>query len=96
MWQRFQYLTCCVSIAQEQVDDLHNMIERARTIEHDTFIKRCDWAPLARQLGYAVGSEPGLHLKDDWHVSYHLSVFQGKPCYYLRHSAIEYIFVSPT
>lgn len=29
----------------------------------------------------------------DWHVSYHRSMFRGKPCIYVRHSAIEYIFV---
>lgn len=32
-------------------------------------------------------------LKADWAVSFHKSKFDGKLCYYIRHSGIEYVFV---
>ena len=34
-----------------------------------------------------------LTLKKDWHVGYSKSTYQGKPCYFITHSAIEYVFV---
>ena len=48
---------------------------------------------LEKSLGYAVGKEGGLHMKEDWAVSYHKSEFEDKPCVYFTWSAIEYIFV---
>jgi len=33
-----------------------------------------------------------LKLRADWAVSYHKGVFEGRPCYYMDHSRIEYIF----
>lgn len=33
-----------------------------------------------------------LHIKNDYAVSFHRSMFDGERCYYIRHSAIEYIF----
>ena len=44
-------------------------------------------------MKYDTGSERGgLRLKDDWHVGYFKSTYDGKPCYYIDHSRIEYIF----
>lgn len=71
------------------------MVDRARDISYETFMRQCDCADLVENMGYATGREVGLHLKDDWHVSYHKSTFQGMPCYYMRHSAIEYVFIRP-
>lgn len=87
-----EYLTCCVN---SDGPSIHAMVEAARDISFRTFAKNVDWQQWATMMGYSIGSEPGLHLKDDWHVSYHKSVYQGQPCYYARHSAIEYIFVKP-
>lgn len=46
------------------------------------------------ELGYDVRHQRGgLRMSKDWAVSYFKSVYQGKPCYYFRWSAIEHIFV---
>jgi hypothetical protein len=42
---------------------------------------------------YEVKQNHPLTLEKDWHVSYHRSTYQGKPCYFMVHSAIEYVFV---
>ncbi len=89
---KYIFVTDCVSSTGKLITP---MIEAARGISFETFRKRCDWQAVARQLGYSVGAERGLHLKDDYHVSFHKSVYAGRPCYYLRWSAIEHVFQSP-
>ena len=69
------------------------MVDAAKDVSFNTLKRRCaDLHQWAHDMGYFVGGERGLHLKDDWAVSYHKSVYDGQPCYYIRHSAIEYIF----
>lgn len=45
---------------------------------------------------WAEGQGYGRHfpLSKDWHVAYYRSRFNGRPCYYIVHSAIEYVFTS--
>lgn len=90
---RFVYLTCCVDLTDGA--EIQEMTDRAREITFKTFAQRCDWKAWARDHSYDIGSTRGLHLKDDWHVRYYKSRFRGVPCYYIVHSAIEYIFVAP-
>lgn len=33
-----------------------------------------------------------LHIKDDYAVGFWKSTYEGRPCYYITHSAIEYIW----
>jgi len=84
------YTTCCVESTGEAI---RAMVEKAREISYRTFRKHCegldDWA---QAMGYFRHPSQGLTLKNDWHVTYYKSVFQGKPCYFLVHSAIEYIW----
>ena len=90
---RFNYLTCCVDLTMKDVDDLNAMTDSAQEIANVTFQRRCDWRAWAERQGYAIGPAPGLlHLKDDYHVSYYRSTFRGVACYFVKHSAIEYIF----
>ncbi len=86
---RAELITTCVSSTSELITP---MVERARDITFRTFARRCNWVPVARSLGYLVGRGNALRLSNDWHVSFHKSVFNGKPCYYLRWSGIEYVF----
>jgi hypothetical protein len=70
------------------------MVDQSRDITYRTFQKHAkgltDWA---REMGYVRDPQHGgLSLKNDWHVSYHKSEYDGRPCYYLVHSAIEYIW----
>jgi len=91
-----RFFTSCVGWRNGR--DINDMVyhKLCQDITLDTFRRRVDptsFSSLQSELGYAVGQEKGLHLKDDWAVSYHKSVFRGKPCYYLRWSSIEYIFI---
>jgi len=90
MKRRFRYLTCCVNSTAEKI---HAMTDAAREVTLETIKRHCeDLHQWAHDMGYSVGGERGLHLKDDFAVSFHKSTYAGQPCYYIRHSAIEYIF----
>lgn len=86
---RFEYTTCCV---ESDGPSINNMTRDSREITFSTFSKHCNWQPWAKSVGYSVGSEPGLKLKDDFHPAYFKSTYHGKPCYYVVWSAIECIF----
>lgn len=92
---KMTYQTCCVEIPLSQVDDLRAMIDSAQDISLATFTRLADWKPWARDQGYAVGAERGLHLARDWHVGYRRSTWRGRPCVFAVHSAIEHIFTAP-
>lgn len=82
----YEYHTNCVSASARDIDAMRNA---SREVSYRTFIKHC---PDAREvLGYTRGS--GLTLAGDWHVSFYRSTFRGEPCFYARHSAIEYIWI---
>lgn len=71
------------------------MQDRARDVTLATLRRHCagleEWE---RGMSYAVGPERGLHLKDDFAVSFHKSRYRGRPCFYIRHSAIEHIWTA--
>ena len=92
-WPRkYRYETTCVLCGREDVPALRDMIDNATDVSLSTVRRWCDLSGFEDDHSYAVGPERGLHLKDDWHVSYHKSRWRGRPCYYIRHSAIEHIF----
>lgn len=89
--QRFSFTIRCVEASGPAIRE---MVDRARQISRETFMRRCNWKTVAAELGYIVGpGEKGLRLKDDYHVSYHRSRYRGLACYYLVWSAIEHVFV---
>lgn len=59
-------------------DDIKAMCRSAYQITRRSFIK---WA------GKENASPPG-----DWAVRYYRSRFKGRPCVYMDHSAIEYVY----
>lgn len=84
------YETCCVNA---NGDDILEMVDKATQITYRTFcshIKPEALKELIESLGY---KRLGLSLKKDWAVSFYKSKYKNKPCYYLVHSMIEYIFV---
>lgn len=87
----YQYLTCCV---ESTCEDLDEMVDAAIDVTYRTMLKHCpgliDWA---EGVGYARDSRRGLTLKNEWAVDFHRSKYQGQRCYYVRWSAIEYIFI---
>ena len=71
------------------------MIDRAIDVSYETFMKHVSRDEvLALFPDYDWGKAPkDLTLKKDYAVSFHRSKWSGKRCYYIRHSAIEYIFM---
>lgn len=89
--REYRYRTCCVDSTAEKI---HAMTDEARDSSLQTLRKHCagleEWE---RSMGYTTGHQRGgLRLKDDWHVGYFKSRYCGRPCYYIVHSAIEYIW----
>jgi len=86
----FGYYTCCVDSTAELIDE---MVERSIKITWKTFKKHIHLSDLQDLFPFYAWEGKGLKLKDDWAVSFYKSVYDGKDCYYIYHSAIEYIFV---
>lgn len=88
----YRYRTNCVNSTAR---DIHQMTGQAKDVSYETFVKHChglqEWC---QQQGYAVnpGKSGNLTLKGDRHVAYYKSKYKGVKCYYLVHSAIEYIW----
>jgi len=88
----------CVNWPREDVSaagGLCDMINHARMISRRTFLANVEpdsYRELETDLGYARNSRSGLSMARDWAVSYHKSKLHGETVYYIRHSAIEYVF----
>lgn len=86
-------VTTCVGLPQRDVPALNKMQDDAIPVTYRTFRKRVgesldEWAQAA---GYVVKG-PGLHLKDEWAVSFYRSKWKGKRCYFMTWSSIDHIF----
>lgn len=86
----FDYIGCCVGLSGRDITD---MVDQSRQITSQTLRRRIGpdaWRDLSERLGY--GDCPGLRLDSDYAVSFHTSRYLGRRCYYVVHSAIEYVF----
>jgi hypothetical protein len=88
--KRFSYETCCINA---DGNDIGSMVDKSKDISYRTFFK---YVSREEVLGifpfYENDSRNGLTLKNDFAISYYKSHYQGRSCYFLTHSAIEYIF----
>lgn len=75
---------------------LQDMMDDAKRITYRTFVNAVGLDSMREIFGdYAWGYQRGeIRMKNDPYVYYYRSRYNGKPCYYVRHSGIEYIFVS--
>lgn len=88
----FDFVTRCVESDAVSIND---MVTLAEDIDRDEFLEHVnsdtmEW--MEEEFGY---TDDGLRMEDDWHVSYHRSMYRGVPAYYFVHSAIEHVFISP-
>jgi hypothetical protein len=77
-------------------DDINHM-KGSHTIEvtrrtFQSYLTKHAWQDIQESLGY----DKGFRISRDWHVAYYRSTYQGVPCVYLVHSAIEHIFTEGT
>lgn len=104
----FRYETCCVSADGGDISDMVDQAQDVSYDQFMRNVPVAEifqsgigygyyWTPAQAVVAgvdyHEVARNRPLTLKKDWHVSYHRSVFQGKPCYFMVHSAIEYVFV---
>lgn len=87
--KRYQYITCCINAKAQDIDA---MVDNGRAVTFQTIRRHCqDLREWVENMGY--GRTAGLLIQDDWAVSFYKSTYKGVPCYYIRHSAIEYVWV---
>lgn len=91
-----EYQYCCVH--PKSIDELNYIIDNEREITYNTLRKNVDsdsFKEVKELLGYnkQLFLDCGLTLQNDYAVSFHKSKLpDGRRVYYIRHSAIEYIF----
>lgn len=91
----YEYVGCCVDLKGR---DITEMCDGATEVSYQTIRKRLGKALMkfAASMGYETRpgrSRRGIFLSNDYHVSYYKSRYKGKPCYYIVHSLIEYVFI---
>ena len=87
---KYRYEICCVDSTGELIDA---MKDDAQDVTYRTFRAHCEGVDeWAKSKGYDRRSNQGLTLKADWAVSYHKGIYDGRPCYFLCWSGIEYIW----
>jgi len=88
----YRYVGNCTDGTTEP--HLEDMMDKAKQITFRTFAKAVGLDSIRAIFGdYQWGRGKDLRMKNDPYVTYYRSVYNGKPCYYVRHSGIEYIFV---
>jgi hypothetical protein len=95
MCEGFQYIGNCTD--RHSAPHLQDMMDAARQITYRTFVQAVGLDSMRDIFGdYSWGYQRGdLRMKNDPYVTYYRSTFDGRPCYYVRHSGIEYIFSEP-
>ena len=89
----YVYTTSCVNSTYELITE---MVEQAKEVSIATIKKHCQgFREWTANMGYESDKRRGLTIERDYHVSYYKSAYNGMPCYYVRHSGIEYIWVKP-
>lgn len=87
--KKFTFITSCVNAIGK---DIQEMVDKARDISFRTFFRYVDLKDIQEAFGY---HRDWLLLRDDYHVTYHKGNYRGVPCYFMKHSAIEYVYVHP-
>lgn len=90
--KKFKFHTSCVGF-NDDLDILLDMINNSKEITWRTFLKHTDISEIRELFPHYDWHGVGLHIKDDFGVSFYKSKFKNKPCYYLCWSAIEFIFI---
>lgn len=92
--QLYSYVTSCVESNNQSITD---MIESPveEEVSYEEFmsnVSRDEIKSLFPIYDWEEGTD-GFTLQNDYHVSYHKSKFEGYDCYYMVHSAIEWVFI---
>ncbi len=83
------YVGSCVNNTENFVNAV---MEKAIDITYRTFIKHVPKQELINLFPVYDWGAPGLHIEDDYAVSFKRSIWKGDFVYIVRHSSIEYFF----
>jgi len=89
---KIDYMGSCVG---NNEDFVNAIMDKAIMITYRTFVKhvhryrKCTVKDLFPVYDWG---KPGLHIQDDYAVSFHRSIWKGCFVYIIRHSSIEYFF----
>jgi len=103
----YRFVTNCVSSTYELISALVDSGKQVSKVEFFRNVPLREifesgigyiyyWTPAqCRMAGvaYEEVKDNGLKMWNDWAIGYYKGVYDGHPCYYFDHSAIEYIFV---
>lgn len=85
MSKEFHFTTSCVNA---NGNDIEAMIDAAEEVSIEELRKNCRTALVEHHLGY----NRDFPMENDHHVKFYRSTYKGVPCFYIVHSAIEYVF----
>ncbi len=89
---KYHYFINCIDWPFN-INLLNDMIDNAIEITWSTIVKHCDIQDIKDLFPcYDYEGKGGLHIKNDYAVSFYRSKLKEKRIYYICHSAIEYIF----
>jgi hypothetical protein len=91
MKQQFTYYANCVHWNPSDLESLEHLIDVEEEVTYSELAANVSQSQLDVVFPMYEGSP--LTLEEDWHVRYFKSELHGKPCYMVRHSAIEYVFI---
>lgn len=95
----YSFITSCVDAFG---DDISEMTSISEDISADKFLKIAREGGFLddilsgfgyQEMGQSLNKTARSAFKDDWSISYSISYYQGYPCVYMRHSAIEHIWI---
>lgn len=90
------FYKCCVDFSQHDVGDLTDMIDAGEEVTYEFLTHNVGLRTIQEvfpDYNWTRNPANGLIMKDDYHVRYYRSVFAGNPCFFVVHSAIEFIFL---
>jgi len=90
MNKAFTYYGNCVSWNPQHLKDLEKLIDKEVEIEYSELTANVSQEELDSVFPFY--KDLPITLETDWSVRYFKSILFGKPCYMVRHSAIEYVF----
>jgi hypothetical protein len=89
----YRYVGNCTN--QSCAPHLEDMMDQAKEVSYRTLISAVGLDRVKETFpNFDWSSRPrGVTMRNDYAVSYYRSIYNGSPCYYIRESGIEYIFV---
>lgn len=90
----YRLVVRCVDVAPNEVHLLQGLYDSSREIKFLTFARNTVWKPLASRMGYVTKrGAKGMRLSQDRSVRFYRARWGDKPCYYMVHSAVDFIFL---